>query len=352
MKSSVQLRERKLKNGNLSLYLDIYYKGKRSYEYLRLYVPEKPKTAKERELKRERLAIARNIAVKRETELLSGEYGLKQIRNTGANFIEYCENYVKSYTKADIRSITSAFKQFRRFVGNDVLPAREIDERLLRRFLDYLFDNFHGTTPRSYFARFKKIVKAAREDGLFPENPARNIQVPQKESVEKAILNNDEIRSLYAAKCNNQVIKAAFLFGLNTGLGYSEVKSLNWSNIDGETLVYTRPKTKKTIVIPLNGNAIKILNSIDKIGENVFPLPTYNGCKKHLVRWLKRAGITKNVTWHSVRHSFAVNLLLNGNDVKTVSGLLGHSSITQTEKYLHFIDEMKRKAVDSLPEME
>jgi len=61
--------------------------------------------------------------------------------------------------------------------------------------------------------------------------------------------------------------------------------------------------------------------------------------------------LPKHITWRCARHSFGVNLLIMKNDVKTVSGLLGHSSIRMTEVYTRFVDELKKEAVDSLPDI-
>ena len=62
----------------------------------------------------------------------------------------------------------------------------------------------------------------------------------------------------------------------------------------------------------------------------------------------KSGGNKKRITWHCSRHSFAVNLLNSGTDIKTVSSLLGHASIKMTEKYLHVIDQRKQKAINRL----
>jgi integrase/recombinase XerD len=83
----------------------------------------------------------------------------------------------------------------------------------------------------------------------------------------------------------------------------------------------------------------------------VFILPTLTGCLKTLKIWTKKAGITKNITWHSARHSFGTILLMNKTDIKTVSSLLGHSKLEHTQKYTHLIDELKKVAVDTMPEL-
>lgn len=82
--------------------------------------------------------------------------------------------------------------------------------------------------------------------------------------------------------------------------------------------------------------------------EKIFPLPHNSICRKHLKEWVKQAGINKHITWHCARHSFAVNVLSAGVNIKTVSSLLGHASIKMTEKYLHVIDNQKKDAMNSL----
>ena len=74
-------------------------------------------------------------------------------------------------------------------------------------------------------------------------------------------------------------------------------------------------------------------------------------CLKALGRWCKRAGIDKHITWHCGRHSFAVNILNNGANIKTVASLLGHSGLKHTEKYTRAVDELKKNAINSLPEL-
>ena len=102
---------------------------------------------------------------------------------------------------------------------------------------------------------------------------------------------------------------------------------------------------------PLNDELIKLIGQPkddDNPRERIFDLPHKGTARKHLARWVKNAGIKKSITWHCARHSFAVNLLNAGTDIKTVSSLLGHASIKMTEKYLHVIDQRKQKAINKL----
>ena len=74
-------------------------------------------------------------------------------------------------------------------------------------------------------------------------------------------------------------------------------------------------------------------------------------CLKALSKWVAEAGIEKHITWHCARHSFAVNILNKGANIKTVSSLLGHSTLKYTEKYTRAVDSLKEMAINSLPEL-
>ena len=83
----------------------------------------------------------------------------------------------------------------------------------------------------------------------------------------------------------------------------------------------------------------------------IFDLSTYESCYKSVKRWVKRAGIDKHMSWHCARHSFAVNILNNGTNIKTIASLLGHSGLKHTEKYTRAVDKLKEEAINSLSEL-
>ena len=121
-------------------------------------------------------------------------------------------------------------------------------------------------------------------------------------------------------------------------------------------LKFEQAKTKghssaSGVVIPLNDGLIKLIGEGMR-DELIFPLPSHTMCLKALRHWVARAGINKHITWHCARHSFAVNILNNGANIKTVASLLGHSGLSQTEKYTRAVDSLKEAAINSLPELE
>ena len=138
-------------------------------------------------------------------------------------------------------------------------------------------------------------------------------------------------------------------------------KTLTYGNVDyqNKMLNFEQHKTKghsqnSGVIIPLNDGLLSLIGSpkTDNISEElIFELPTYESCCKSVKRWVKRAGINKHISWHCARHSFATNILDNGANIVTVANLLGHSGLKHTEKYLRAIDDRKREAINSLPEL-
>ena len=111
-------------------------------------------------------------------------------------------------------------------------------------------------------------------------------------------------------------------------------------------------RVRSGVVIPLNDGLLSIIGEAPT-DKNclIFDLSTYESCCKSVKRWVKRAGIDKHISWHLARHSFAVNILNNGANIKTVASLLGHSGLKHTEKYTRAVDKLKEEAINSLPEL-
>ena len=157
----------------------------------------------------------------------------------------------------------------------------------------------------------------------------------------------------------NPIVRRTFIFCLYCGLRFCDVKDLTYRNVDyaNRLLKFEQSKTKghsasSGVVIPLNDGLLSIIGEAPA-DKNclIFDLPTYESCCKSVKRWVKRAGIDKHISWHCARHSFAVNILNNGANIKTVASLLGHSGLKHTEKYTRAVDKLKEEAINSLPEL-
>jgi site-specific recombinase XerD len=357
----VRLRGKRLSNGNISLYLD-YYQGytknvdekiktRRKVEYLKIYISDNPKSPEERKKNEENLSLAQQIRNNRESDLQFNAEGLIAPFRKKTNFFDYCYSFEERYQKKDIRMIKLAIAQFKEYTKEDFLTPLQIDQARITGFRDFLLNKYHGETPNSVFARFKKILNAATDEGLFTKNPAEKVTCRVPDGIPKEILTVEEVVKLATAKCGNPDVKRAFLLCLNTGLRFCDVTDLKYKHITNGLIKKPQQKTGREVTIDLNQTATRLIGEMGLPEEFVYNLPSFNACIKTLRSWAKRAEINKRITWHSARHSFATILLMNKTDIKTVGNLLGHSKIEHTQKYTHIVDELKLKAINSLPEI-
>ena len=380
-----KLKQKVMSDGNLSLYLDYYLgrvnvtdeatgeiksKVQRKREFLHLTIFASPRTPLERQQNKDTLALAHKIRFEREQEFKEGNLGYRLKTNSNINFLDYYQSYINGYTKKDKRNIELSFKRFKDFLSDTPeykkfsqrITPQQIDRDMILAFVEYLQSRSVGEGAHTLYARFKKVVAYAFEHGVFLKNPCNKITIKIDRGVlKKDVLSQEEMQQLIAThyKRENPNIRRAFIFCLYTGLRYCDVKDLTFANIDfaNRLLKFEQNKTKghssnSGVVIPLNDGLLKLIGEPtmpDNRAELVFPLPSYEMCLKAVKRWVKRAGINKHISWHCARHSFAVNILNNGANIKTVASLLGHSGLQCTEKYTRAVDSLKQQAIDSLP---
>lgn len=353
---AVKLRKKRLASGKTSLYLDIYSNGQRHYEFLKMHLHNRPRTPLDSEHNKETLKLAESIRAKMQLQMQANDYDFTPAFKRNINFIAYYDKFVQDYPNKDIRIVRYSLVHFKAFIEQKgykgYIAPKNITEDLCRQFKKYLDEHLNGETPYNYFTKFKKLIKQATKEKLFVDNPVEDIKNTRKDGLKKDILNFDEIQQLANTPCGNDEVKRAFLFSLNTGLRFCDIVTLEWKQIDGQQLRKVQQKTKGNAIVDLNPTALKLLGERGQANQFVFTLPSHTGCLKSLRTWTKHAGIDKHITWHCSRHSFAVNLLWGNTDIKTVSSLLGHAGLKETEKYTRVVDVLKRKAVDSLPEIE
>lgn len=359
---NVRLRGKLISNGTISLFLD-YYQGysknedgtlktSRKLEYLKMYLKNNPRTPDEREKNDETLSLAQSIRSNRESEIQHKREGFISPKLKKSNFLDFCDAFEKEYLKKDKRMIHLAVKEFKSYTKASFLSPRQIDQTLVKGYRDYLINKYKGEGPNSTFARFKKILNAATEHGLFNKNPGEKITCKVPLGVPKAILSPEEIISLSKTSCRNPEVKRAFLLCLNTGLRFVDVVDLKYKHVADGQIKKSQQKTGREVVIDLNPAARKLIGDKKKLEDTIFKLPTFEGCLNIIRSWAADAKINKHLTWHSARHSFATILLMNKTDIKTVMNLMGHSKMEHTQKYTHIVDVLKAQAVNTLPDID
>ncbi len=342
----------------------------RKRESLKLTLVANPRDPMQRQQNRDTIELARRIRWEREQEFLQNREGYRLRKERKVNFLDYCQQYIDTYNKKDVRMITLARNRFSDFLTDQnlldpkQLTAEELTPDLIRRFVDYLHTRSKGEGAKTIYKRFKKIVKNCIEAGYMKSDPCKGITCAADEDVlTKDWLTQDEVQKLIATHYpqENVMVRNAFIFCLYTGVRWCDVKDLAFANIDfsAKMLRFEQVKTKghsskSWVYIPLNDGLLKLVGQPPK-GQGkdarIFRLPSYESSSKSVKYWVKKAGIDKHISWHCARHSFAVNILNNGANIKTVSSLLGHSSLRHTEKYTRVVDKLKEDAINSLPEL-
>lgn len=346
----IKIREKKCKGGNVSLYLDIHYKGVRRYEYLNLKFKKNPSNFIEKAAMKEKHDLARRIALQRENELITGEYRLSSPVKGDAEVFSYFQKYIDENKElSDVRCYVTTLNKLKTFSGKQKLYFQELTESFLERFSKYLQKQHNGETSYNYFKKLKRVLKAAVKEKLLRDNPAVDISCPKQKGVEKDVLTIEEIETLYKTPCNNKQVKNAFLYCCVTGLRYCDVKVMTWKNIKATKVSIIQQKTKELVEVELSDNAKLFLGKRQDPDMLVYQLPTHNGCLKHLRKWIKDSQIEKHVTWHCARHSFATNLIQYGSDVLVTSKLLGHTSTKYTVRYTRVSEKLKQEAIERIP---
>ncbi|MCD8306366.1 MAG: site-specific integrase [Prevotella sp.] len=375
-----KLGAKMLSDGRESLFLDYYFgytktineqtgkegvKVDRRREFLKLYLWTAPRTPFERQHNKETMELARRVRYERGQELLDDVHGYRLRKNDDINFIDYFQAYLDSYTKKDVRMVALALRRFIEFLNDTpeykqfakAIKPNQINKDMMEAFVEYLQSRSKGTGAKSIYARFKKVILYAVEHDVFAKNPCAHITIKVDDNIlVKDVLSQDEIKQLLATPYEgNPAVQRAFVFCLHTGLRFCDVKDLTFANVDYSNgfLKFEQNKTKghsaaSGVAIPLNAGLLQLIGEPKAAGELIFALPSYEHCMKLIKQWVRRAGITKHISWHCARHSFATNALINGANIKTVATLLGHSTLKYTEKYTRATDTAKREAINSL----
>lgn len=374
-KEPIKIREKKLKNGNISLYLDIYRNGKREYEFLKLYlIPEKTKQDKEKN--KRTMMLANSIKAKRTVDMQNGEFGFKSAYKEDTLFYPYyramCEKRLGKDSKGNWGNWRSCLKHMEKYEPNQNITFAEITPKWVQGFKDYLENDacawgndyrkrikdhpLSRNSKLSYFNKLRACLTQAYEDRIIQYNPMRGIENFKPEEGTRMYLTIEEVRKLAQTECEYPNIKRAFLFSCLTGLRRSDVLRLTWNDIQEQSgftrIIFRQKKTKGQEYLDITQQAADLLGERGKPDDVIFTDIHSPTCTNETIkRWVLRAGINKEITFHCARHTFAVMMLDIGTDIYTVSKLLGHRELNTTQIYAKVLDKNKQKAVANIPDI-
>ena len=289
-----------------------------------------------------------------------------QNERSKCDFIKYFEDLRDKRHQNSSKSIRVNWdrevKLMKMFTEGKPMIFSTIDMNLLEDYKNFLINAPQGgskkgtitrNTASTYFSIFKAGLHQAFIDGYLTVDiaaKAKNIAYSDKQ---REYLTIDELNTLAATPCDRPIMKRASLFSALTGMRHSDIQKLKWKEIikDGEhyRILFTQQKTKGVQYMPISDQAYQLCGERGEPDRLVFEgLQDPSWINKPLERWIKAAGITKHITFHCFRHTYATLKLTNGTDIYTVSKMLGHTKVTTTQIYAKIVDEKKEQAADTI----
>lgn len=368
----VTLREQKNKSGRNSLYLDIYppiydevKKVKTRRRFLDLYVFEKPINKKERDHNKFTRIKAKQFESELQMDLLSVTLDMPHINDKEIDFLAYYKTLVrKRYSsKGNYDSWLSSYNFFELFCKGSCMVS-QLNESFCQEFKDFLdttksikssVNKLSANSKYTYFNKFRACIKQAYENKLLKDYPLRRIKAfPQAETY-REFLTLDEVIKLKNTPCENPILYKAGMWSIRTGMRWGDCMSLAWgdiqhSNDSGYFIRFQQNKTKAHEVLPITEEAYQVLGkpSLDLKAKIFVGLKYSAYTNLQLARWLMDAGINKKMGFHGFRHTNATLLLSAGEDIYTVSKMLGHKHLKTTEIYSKVINSKKVEAANRI----
>ena len=356
---TVTLRTRPLKNGMLSYYLD-YYPGYRDqetmktirHEGLNIYIYANPKNERERNFNATMSEKAEAIRCRRFESIVNDRYDFFDRHKLKADFLEY---YRKQLRKHD-QKWEFVYHHFYNFVHGKC-TFEEIDIDLCNKFREYLLNakqlrrdgRISKNSASGYWSTFRGLLKILYRNRLIKTNINDFLDKIETEDTPKEYLSVEEVYKLAETPCKKPILKTASLFSCLTSLRISDILSLQWHEIvdfaAGGKCVHTiTQKTKTEDIIPISDEALQLIGySPEKTGL-VFKGLKRSWTQHPMKEWIREAGITKNITFHSYRRTYATLQGAAGTDIRTIQSNMAHKSITTTQRYMKVVDSNKREA--------
>lgn len=284
------------------------------------------------------------------------------------NFVAYFKSLADKRKASNHDNWVSAYNYLDTFTKGK-LKFADLDVKFCNDFKEYLLTTKSNKSSKvtlaqnsaqSYFNKLKATLKQAYKDGYLTSNLNAKVSIIKQAETQRNFLTIEELNSLVKTECNNPLLKRAALFSALTGLRFVDIKNLVWGELEyiegnGYFIKFKQQKTQGVEMMPISEQACSLMGERKEPTDKVFEGLTYSAYQnKHLYQWIGAAGITKNITFHCFRHTFATLQLSRrpdgspGTDIYTVSKMLGHRDLKTTQVYAKIIDQTKREAAEKI----
>lgn len=269
------------------------------------------------------------------------------------------EKNVSAHTKT---AYISDLKEYIQFLNeNNIIKDQSdiihADTETIKEYLGCLYrQKVKKITVNRKISSLKSFYKYILRTGKIQNNPAEMIQTLKTEKYMPTFLSVDEVIELLERTNENSILglrnRAILEIFYSSGLRLSELAGLNLIDLDfNQKLVKVRGKGRKERIVPIGGPAIKAIRDyLSKIGEirkkensDTFKIPLFLNIQGNRIttrsiarivnEMTAKSGIGRKISPHALRHSFATHLLNAGADLRSIQELLGHESLSTTQKY-------------------
>jgi len=291
---------------------------------------------------------------------------MSEPRKSIIGYLEQFERHLeleKNASPHTVRNYLSDLKEFNEFVRKD-LPSlldrngnpeiEKIDHLAIRGYLGMLYKKNKRSSLARKLASLRAFFRFLMREGYISLNPAKLVSTPKQEKYLPGFLSIDEIFSLLSVKFPPGPLglrdRAIMETLYSCGIRVSELTGLNEEDIDVNLgIIKVLGKGGKERIVPIGGKALDALNAYaavkpeGDVGRRNRPVFLNNrgkrfstrGVERVIHKYLLQCGILKKITPHSLRHTFATHLLDAGADLRSIQELLGHASLSTTQKYTH-----------------
>ena len=240
----------------------------------------------------------------------------------------------------------------------------QLDSNFINRYRTYLLNvkttrnskepkNIARNTASSYYKNFIYVLKQAYKRNFIATNLADEATYIKEEETHREYLTEEELTHLWQTPIKYEKVKYMALFSALSGLRFVDINHLEWKDVykdkhQGYYIQFREQKTKNIKNHPISETAYNILKSQDTSKGLIFGGIKYSQITRPLKAWLMDGNITKKISFHNFRHSYATLQLANGTDIYTVSKLLGHKNVATTQIYTKILDKNKIEAANRI----
>jgi tyrosine recombinase XerC len=275
------------------------------------------------------------------------------------SFLEYL-HYTKNYSSKTVENYRVDLKQFSAFLREEKIPqAAEITHFVIRKFLlGFHRKNSSKNTISRKISCLKSLFKYLKINGHITQSPLLRIFLPKKDKKLPVFLSIEEIMRIIespdirieAGQRDRCIIELLY----SSGIRVSELTHMDEKDIDyDQETIRVLGKGRKERIVPIGSRTVRLLKEFTErkkgTGDESRKRPLFvNPKNKRLTqrtveriikKYTRQCGITKKVTPHTLRHTFATHILNGGADLRSVQELLGHKNISTTQIYTHLTIE-------------